>query len=189
MASRNSDLQTRLLVTGNTDEAKTHLDAAIDLFRNFSTASYYAVRDAPETGDYAAGIKALGDPQLKMSEGKRAAILAGFRAATIGEAGTKAVAVRALSELSDRDMDSIVTRLLARLGANRKALQIVEAKAINEHFSAASWLWYSSMHGALHDPAAAGLVERIGLMKYWRASHTKPDVCAAQDQPTFCRTI
>jgi hypothetical protein len=33
------------------------------------------------------------------------------------------------------------------------------------------------MRGALNDPKVPALLERVGLMKYWRATRTKPDVC------------
>ena len=176
-----------LLVTGNAEEAGTHFEAAIDLFRDPATAPFYQVRNAPETGEYAAGIKALSDSRLKLPEAKRAAIIAGFKA--LSDGGSSSAAVQALSGLPSRYQDSIVVRLLGLLGAHYQALQIVESKAVNEHFSAASWLWYPSMRGALRDPAAAGVVGRIGLIKYWRASHTRPDVCASKDMPPFCRTI
>jgi len=26
-------------------------------------------------------------------------------------------------------------------------------------------------------------------MRYWKTTHTKPDVCSARDAPTFCRMI
>ena len=33
------------------------------------------------------------------------------------------------------------------------------------------------------------VARQLGLMDYWRESHTKPDVCAANEAPPFCRAI
>ena len=38
-------------------------------------------------------------------------------------------------------------------------------------------------------PAMPGLLQQIGLMKYWRTTHTRPDVCSVKDPPPFCRMI
>ena len=176
-----------LLVTGDADEAASHFDAAVDLFRDPGTAPFYALRNALETGDFAAGIKALSDPRVKLPEAKRTAILAGFQA--LAGRGSKGTALQALTGLSQRSQDSIVVRLVSLLGAHAEALQIIEGKALNEHFSAASWLWYPSMRAALRAPEAEGVVGRIGLISYWKTSRTKPDLCAAKDAPPFCRLI
>ena len=32
------------------------------------------------------------------------------------------------------------------------------------------------------------MVERLGLMDYWRATKTQPDVCETEDVP-FCREL
>jgi hypothetical protein len=33
------------------------------------------------------------------------------------------------------------------------------------------------------------VAEQFGLMPYWKASHTKPDVCLTNKAPSFCRSI
>jgi hypothetical protein len=106
-----------------------------------------------------------------------------------GDAGTKTRAAGLLAALPDTDKESTVTRLLGALGAHREALRIVEKKAMNESFSAASLLWYPSMRGALRDPAFPALVQRLGLINYWRATHIKPDACRTRDVPAFCNMI
>jgi len=178
-----------LVVTGKVDQAKPRFEAVVDLFREPSMAAYITTRYAPETGDYSAGIKALGDPHLQMSKAKRVAIAAGFEAMARNDAAGKAAAVQALKVLPDDEMDSLVTRLLGALGAYREALEIVEKKAANESFSAVSWLWYPSMRGSLRDATFPKLVQRLGLVRYWHATHTKPDACTSGEPPPFCRLI
>jgi len=43
--------------------------------------------------------------------------------------------------------------------------------------------------GVLNDPAFPAFAEHIGLMKYWKTTHTKPDVCFGKTSPRFCRMI
>jgi len=45
------------------------------------------------------------------------------------------------------------------------------------------------MRGALNDATFPALAQRLGLMHYWRATHTKPDVCGTSAPPPFCRMI
>jgi hypothetical protein len=45
------------------------------------------------------------------------------------------------------------------------------------------------MRAVLNDPGFPALVQQLGLINYWRKSHTKPDVCAKAGAPPFCRMI
>jgi hypothetical protein len=33
------------------------------------------------------------------------------------------------------------------------------------------------------------LAARLGLMKYWKTTHARPDVCNEEAPPPFCRMI
>jgi len=37
--------------------------------------------------------------------------------------------------------------------------------------------------------APPGLLQKLGMMAYWRATHTRPDVCSAKGPPPFCGMI
>jgi tetratricopeptide (TPR) repeat protein len=178
-----------LLVTGGGDEAKSHFQAAIDLSRQADTASAVAIEYAPETGDYAAAISSLGEKRLDLSPAKRSALLVGFRAMASRASADRPVAVRSLLALPQGEQDLLVARLLGALGANRDALQIIERAALVRSFWTVSALWYPSLRGALNDPAFPPLAARLGLLRYWRISGTKPDVCSARTAPSFCSVI
>jgi hypothetical protein len=45
------------------------------------------------------------------------------------------------------------------------------------------------MRRTLSDPAFPALATQLGLMKYWKTTRTRPDVCATKDAPPFCRMI
>lgn len=178
-----------LVVTGNADEAAMHFKTAIELFRDPATAAYITINYAPENGDYAAALKRLLDPNLHMSKAKRSALIAAFRAMAAGDASAKNQSVTNLANLSESETDSLVTRLIGALGAPDLALKIIEAKAVREHFAAASWLWYPSMKAAVRSDAFPGVAKRLGLLKYWRTTRTRPDVCVNTGAPAFCKLI
>jgi hypothetical protein len=45
------------------------------------------------------------------------------------------------------------------------------------------------MRGVLSDPAFPAVANRLGLIRYWKSSHTRPDVCSTSGAPPFCRFI
>ena len=78
-----------LLVTGDAEGAKPHLEASIDLISDPGFADTVAVWEATETGDYAGGIKALHNPEMSMPAAERAAVLSGFQAIASGDKEAK----------------------------------------------------------------------------------------------------
>jgi tetratricopeptide (TPR) repeat protein len=178
-----------LNVVGKREEAKQHFDSYIDLKADSVLArDDLAVREATETGDYAAGMTALANPKLRMPAEQKAALIAAFRAMDSGNAVAKSQAVKALSALPDDQKSPGVIRTLAALGASHDALRLFVA-GLNSRYEWSSLLWYPSMRGVLNEPAFPALAQRLGLMRYWKTSHTKPDVCSTKDPPPFCRMI
>jgi hypothetical protein len=79
--------------------------------------------------------------------------------------------------------------LLGALGENAAALHAVEIAIANNNPYQRSQLFVPSLIGALRDPSFPAVAQRVGLTKYWRTTHTKPDVCSARDAPPICRMI
>jgi tetratricopeptide (TPR) repeat protein len=177
-----------LSVAGKPDQAKPHFEAAIDLDTSGSFAEVIAIIEATETGNYAAGIKALGDPKAPFPDQERAALLAAYRALVSSNAAAKGLAIKALLALPDDQQDYQVMRTLAALGATHEALAMF-VKGLGSRWDWPSVLWYPSMRATLNDPQIPGIVERLGLLKYWRTTRTRPDVCSGQTPPAFCRMI
>ena len=174
-----------LAVAGKPDEAKTYFDAAIDLSPNAKFAQDLQLYKAVETED----AKLLSDPALPIPAAKRAALLQSYRAAGSPDAGAKAKAVAALLALPKDDQDEAVVRLLARLGAEPQAFDLAKRVALAHEYPGASLFFYPSTRSLLADPGFPAVAAQLGLMRYWRVSHTKPDVCAQQGAPPFCRMI
>jgi tetratricopeptide (TPR) repeat protein len=170
-----------LVAVGRVEEAQPHIDAAIDLSTSSNIREWLAVTEGTETGDYAAAIAALRNPQPRIAEETRVALLSGYQALASGDPQAKKKAVDALLALPKDEQDDRVATMLAALGANHEALAVASQKP---------WLfWGRSMRGVLSDPGFPAVAKQLGLLTYWKASHTKPDVCLTASQPPFCRSI
>lgn len=178
-----------LNVLGKREEAKQRFDSLIELDpdRDFAK-NFLAVTEATETADYAAGISALANPKHQAPAAQSAALAAAFRAIASGNAAAKSEAAKTLLKLPDDQQDYVVVRTLAALGASREALQLF-IEGIDSRYDWPALLWYPSMRSVLNEPAFPALVERLGLMNYWRTTRKKPDVCAIKDPPPFCGMI
>ena len=170
-----------LVALGQLDDARTHFTTAIDLSSDPDHRKWIAANQAVETGDYSAAIAALRDSKLQIPAERRAALLAGYQALASGDASAKRAAVRALLGVPEEQQNDTVAAMLAALGANREALQIAGDNP--------SLFWRRSMRRTLDDPGFPALTQRLGLMKYWKATQTKPDVCGEKSPPPFCRMI
>jgi len=173
-----------LVAAGKPEEARQYYEAAAELAPSAGFADYITVAGASATRD----IKSLSNPKLPMSAKLRTALLKGYRAAGTTDAGAKAEAVRDLLALPKEDQNDVVARLLADLGADREAFDIAARMAADE-YPGPSVFWYPSMRRALADPRFPTVAARLGLMRYWKTSHARPDVCNEAAAPPFCRMI
>ena len=176
------------LAMGKIEQARSHFDTTIDLNPDPSFKDWVTIGVSIETGDYAAGMRALRSPQVQMPEPTRTALLSGFQAMESGDTAAKADAVKALLALPDGQKSNVVVRTLAALGAPNEALALY-VKGIGARYGWPSVLWYTSMRGVLSAPDFPNVAQRLGLIDYWRTTHIKPEVCAANNPPPFCRTI
>jgi tetratricopeptide (TPR) repeat protein len=173
-----------LVAAGKPEEAKGYFDAAVQLAPDANFARGLAVYAASKTGD----AKALADPAAPLPAAVRAALINGYRAAASNDAAARAKAVEALLALPQQDQSVAVARLLADLGANRFAVDVA-ARIAGRDFPGPIVFWYPNMRKTLDDPRFPALAQQLGLMHYWKTSHTVPDVCRETTPPPFCRTI
>ena len=173
-----------LVEAGKPEEARSYFDAAIALAPNAAFADQLSISKASETGD----TKALRDPKLPVPAELREALQRGYDAVEAKDPGTKSKAVEALLALPEDQQDVAVAMLLADLGASHDAFRIVSRLATDE-YPGPSLFWYRRLRGTLYDPGFPALATRFGLMKYWKATGTRPDACAEKAAPPFCRMI
>ncbi len=173
-----------LVIAGKPEQAKPVFDAAIKLAPNTRFANRITVARAMSTGD----SKVLLDPKLSMPAEMSTPLVAGYRAVESGHAGAKAQAVQALLALPEDQQFYAIAWLLADLGATHEAFRIA-SRLVTGRSSGPSIFWHRSMRSALDDPAFPALATQLGLMKYWKATRTKPDACNDKSAPAFCRMI
>ena len=173
-----------LLAAGKPEEAKSYFDAAVELAPNAEFAKRLKIYRATGTGD----VKSMLDPDLPMSAELRGAMVKAYRALDSRDAGAKGQAVAALLAVPQNQRNDAFATVLGALGANQLAYEAA-ARLATRSYPGPSLFWYPSMRGTLNDPRFPALAEQLGLMKYWKTMHTRPDVCSAKDPPPFCRTI
>jgi tetratricopeptide (TPR) repeat protein len=173
-----------LVAAGNAEEAKSYYNAAIDLAPDSGFAKRIMVTKATRTGD----AEALRDPDLPIAAELRAALQKAYGAVASGDAGAKAEAVQALLALPEGQQGDTVARLLANLGAAHEAFQVATRLATTKYHGPALF-WYRDMRATLSDPGFPAVAVQLGLMNYWKTSHTRPDVCTEKNAPPFCRMI
>lgn len=174
-----------LLYTGDFEGAKQAFDAAADLDSDATLRDKIRIREAPYRGDYAGALKIVADPKILAPQSFRDAVSAAFQAIASGSADAKAKAAEQLSPMPLIDAE-LQLNLLALLGAQNIVMQKIETDPTGFGRGA---LWAPSMRSALSDPSFAAAAGRLGLMRYWRTTHTKPDICSDKDAPPFCRKI
>jgi tetratricopeptide (TPR) repeat protein len=178
-------LGTVLLFTGDLDGAKQAFDAAADLDSDPTLRDKMTVAEAPYRRDYARAQKIISDPKVQAPQQFKDALIGAFQALASGSPDAKAKAALQLGSLPLMD-DVLQVNLLGLLGAQNVALQKIEQDPTGLSREA---LWQPSMRAALSDPSFPAAAERLGLMRYWKTTHTKPDVCSDKDPPPFCRMI
>lgn len=172
-----------LVIAGEPEKAKPFFDAAIQLAPDSRLAMRIASSRATATGD----VDALLDPRLSLPAELGSALVAGYRAVESGNAGAKAQAAEALLALRENQQYSTIAWLLADLGATQEAFRM--ASRLATQGAGPAMFWHPSMRSTLDDPDFPALATQLGLMKYWKATRTKPDACNDKSPPAFCRMI
>jgi TolB-like protein/Tfp pilus assembly protein PilF len=178
-----------LLLSGKADEAKTHFDNAIDLAPLADPANELLVFNVSTTGDYAAALKAIQNPKVEAPTPARAALKTAYEAMVSKDPEAKAKAAQMLAALPPEMQGREVATMLGALGANSAMMQAVAYGVAQHRISPAGWLYYPIARGVLSDPGFPAFANKIGLMRYWKTTHTKPDVCSAAGPPPFCAMI
>lgn len=174
-----------LVVAGKTDDAKRYYDAAIDLAPNADFAKYLALTKATKVGD----VQLLLDPTLEMPAEQRSALVDGLRALASQDPASRTRAVQSLLALPEDQQGDAVAKLLGELGATHAAFQVATRIATTRQYPGPSLFFDRGMRGTLDDPGFPAVAGQLGLMKYWKATHTRPDVCDEQAPPAFCGMI
>jgi tetratricopeptide (TPR) repeat protein len=174
-----------LVIAGKLEEAQPYFDAAIDLAPTSDFANDLTSYKATELGD----VGLLSDPGKSFPDELRAALLQGYRARASSDSGEKARAVAALLALPEDQQKDPVAKLLAELGANHEAFEVAVRVAKGREYPGPALLWDRRLRAILADPGFPTVAKELGLVDYWKTTHTKPDVCEEKAPPSFCEAI
>ena len=139
------------------------------------------------TGRYEDGAAVLDDPGLAVPAAATAALAATFAALRNGRPAARREAAEMLKALArdPRGNSRFVTTALAAIGEDRAAIDSAERNG----FWVRGVLFEPTFAGARNNPAFVALVERLGMVRYWRQTRRRPDVCREANAPAFCRAL
>jgi tetratricopeptide (TPR) repeat protein len=185
-----SQLGQLLLESGHPEVAEAHFKASIDLAGrgNPLAQSYIAAFNAPLTGNWRAALAAAQNCEWKMPDDLRAAMVATYEAMLAGSPAAKSAAAEKLTALPPAKARRSRIPLLAALGAYHASIGWVSSQADDEPMIRDT-LYSPVMAPIRADPAFANLAQKLHLIAYWHASHTRPDFCVPKDAPQMCKLI
>jgi hypothetical protein len=141
-------------------------------------------------GDWVEAERRLppGDPALDRIH------IATYRALASGDPERKEAAARQVIALRDDCCGAMKAVLLTQLGQSAKAIALLEKleaarSDVPPRIPGLLFPADPAMRPLWHDPAIEPFLRRNGLIDYWRASRTRPDVCGEPRAPAFCRLL
>ena len=136
---------------------------------------------------WALALSAVDDAAV--SADARPGLKAAIAALVSGDRAQMTAAVPELERLSQTSHGSFrYADLLAELGARDAAFTALEQSAVARRRPPVA-LFHRSMASLRNDPRYLHVLETTGLMRYWRDTKTRPDICADADAPPFCRRL
>jgi DNA-binding winged helix-turn-helix (wHTH) protein/tetratricopeptide (TPR) repeat protein len=143
-----------------------------------------------QTGRYDEAIRNVG-PDAGAPSPIADAGVAVFKALDAGDAAERAAAANTLARRAadPRTIDPFDPVALAALGRDQDALS-AEARVVKEWSTSLTVLLFTPpFANARRTPQFANLVDRLGLLSYWRLPGRAPDFCGDRDPPPVCRQL
>jgi len=189
--ARTNFAQTMLLQGYSRTTADDQYKIAADMVPDPDFLDEQRLWSAPITGDYATAAKILAAGHVEwLPPDLRAALLASYKAAGSADPAARKNAAAMLGAVSESHKNFLTVLMLGALGENGAALQQMQKwDSAGNTVRARLFLWFPTMRGVIGDPGFPAVAQRMGLMTYWKTTHTKPDVCSERNAPAFCRMI
>jgi hypothetical protein len=177
-----------LYMVGRTDEADKLLKWTLELWPDATSLRLLEMKSALWTRRYDEAIAILGTPDLPLTSRQRATLAAAFTALKSGAPALRAQSIAELERFAgdSRYNDKLVVGLLAALGARRAALGAAAGLVRTRGLLEAEVLFEPNLAAARSEVGYAALVQKLGLLGYWRAAKRPPDVCRDAVRPRFC---
>jgi len=176
-----------LFVAGYGDEGERLLAETFQLWPDEDAVLTLKLRRAFWTGRYDDASAILADRDFRSPLPRRAAFAAAFAALRDGRPASRLKAAELLKSVArdPRENTRSVTIALAAIGENRAAIESAEQNAAYTR----GVLFDPSFARARHEPAFEALVQRLGMVRYWRQSRHLPDFCKAANAPALCARL
>ena len=113
-----------------------------------------------------------------------AALISG-EAGRISKAGERLARIGRASPMPDPNL----TQVLAVLGDRTDALEALERLVATNRLSPPQILFDPLIASLWEEPRYVALLEKAGLVTYWRKGGRRPDVCGALKPPGYCRDL
>lgn len=190
-ADVNANFAQSLFVIGRADQARQVVDRALETWPNYSYMQQILIRSAFWTGSRDEALKLLAVPNADVVQDERSAVGAALRAIQSGNVAAKASAVMALRQISKNDSadGALIITALAALGANDDALAVAAGQIERDGPKALPVLFEPSLAIARRSPQFVNIVQRFGLVDYWRRSGHRPDFCKEASSPSLCASL
>lgn len=177
-----------LYMVGRTDEADKLLKSTLELWPDATSLRLLAMKSALWTRRYDEAIAILGTPDLPLTSRQRETLTAAFAALKSGAPAIRAKSVAELERFAgdSRYNDKLVVGLLAALGAREAAIGAAAGLVRTRGLLDAEVLFEPNLAAARSEAGYAALIQKLGLLAYWRAAKQPPDICRDAVRPRFC---
>ena len=184
----NVRLAQALYLVGRQREADDVIGRMLELWPDAEIVRQLQVKAALWTREYRAAIPLLQTPELHFPEEERRALASAFAALKSKQPRDMQSATAELARLATnpRRNDRLIVATLAALGAAPEALRAADALVRERGPALSDVLFDPNLAPAWSSPAYAALVQRLGLVSYWRAGGNRPDYCRAAQAPAIC---
>jgi hypothetical protein len=177
-----------LAIVGRASEAERANADQLDKWPDLKGAQYVRFRLAVWRGDWANARKyvdAVPDPDA------RAWLSAMFDALVRKDmAAARAAAAPLLQKVASRSPTGFEgLAVLAQIGFTDEAEQGFETIMVKVSPDMLTYAYGPSFAAVRRTPKFAALVERMGLMDYWKMPGHRPDFCNDPDAPALCATV
>ena len=144
---------------------------------------------APVTHNFAAARAALDAPASPVKPARRTVWLTAVQDLAARTSNPTSAVAGLVGLDASGSAARITIALLGSLGANQAALDLAERRALADDNRARASLFLPSLTRVRAGPGFVNVAERVGLMRYWRTTKTRPDECRTAAEPTYCRAI
>ena len=177
-----------LYMVGRNEEADRILASTLQLWPDATSLRLLKIKSALWTRRYDEAVKELGAADLPLTSVQRRALAEAFTALERGDPAMRARSVAILEGFAadPRYNDKVVVGVLAALGARDAALKGAGNLVRTRGLFDAEVLFEPNLAAARAEPSYGELVQRLGLVRYWRSMRRPPDICRGTERPSFC---